>query len=350
MSDKGPADMAGAAIREPRRDDSRLLDVQMGLFGGQAFLVCLDLGLFARLAETPMTVAEIAQAFDLAPRAAEALVLVPVTLGFLERRGERYHLSAIAEDYLVPGTPLYMGDFLRGATFAQPELSSYPSVKRSIMENRTQIYDGGELFSTHEEQAAQARIFTMMMHGHSIAPGLAWPDKFDLAASRRMIDIGGGSGAHAIGAALRWPDLNAVVFERPNVADVALEQIAAFGLQDRVTTEIGDFFTDDLPAGDLHFYGDIFHDWPDETCLDLAAKSFAALAPGGRIMIHEIVFNDDKTGPFAAAALSVVMLAWTEGKQRSGAELGDILLEAGFVEPSTTSTFGYWSVVEARKP
>ena len=345
MDNRDPTNM-----RRPAIDDSRLLDIQMGLFGGQAFLVGLDLGLFARLAESPMTMGGIAQAFDLAPRAAEALISVQTTLGFLESRDGRYHLTEIAEVYLVPGTPLYMGDFLREATFAQPELTSYPSVKRAITENRTQIYDGGDLFETHEEQAAQARIFTMMMHGHSIGPGLAWPDKFDLSDTKLMIDIGGGSGAHAIGAALIWQELRAVVFERPNVADVAEKLIAEYGLQDRVTTSVGDFFADDLPAGDLHFYGDIFHDWTDETCRDLAAKSFAALDPGGEIMIHEVVFNDDKTEPFAAAALSVVMLAWTEGKQRSGAELGDILTSVGFVDATTTPTFGHWSVVSARKP
>lgn len=337
-------------IKRPRVDDSRLLDIQMGLFGGQAFLVGLDLGLFGCLAETPMSLGDVAKAFELDPRAAEALLTVQTTLGFLEKRGATYHLTDIAEDYLVPGSPLYMGDFLREATFAQPELTSYSSVKRSILENRTQIYDGGELFQTHEEQAAQARTFTMMMHGHSIAPGMAWPDKFDLSGVRKMIDIGGGSGAHAIGAALRWPDLQAVVFERPNVADVAQEQIAAYGLGERVTTEIGDFFTDELPAGDLHFYGDIFHDWTDKTCRELAAKSFATLEPGGRIMIHEVIFDDDKTGPFCAAALNVVMLAWTEGRQRSGAELAAILTEEGFIDAKTTRTFGYWSIASARKP
>ena len=40
-----------------------------------------------------------------------------------------------------------------------------------------------------------------------------------------IADIGGGSGAHAIGAALRWPDLQATVFEIESVVSVTEETI-----------------------------------------------------------------------------------------------------------------------------
>ncbi|MEM7025785.1 MAG: methyltransferase, partial [Pseudomonadota bacterium] len=223
-------------------------------------------------------------------------------------------------------------------------------VKRAILENRSQIYDGDKLFEAHEQQAARAREFTLMMHGHSIAPALTWPDNVDLSETRHMVDIGGGSGAHAIGAALRWPQLSATVLEIPTVCGVAREMIDRYHLQDRINVVEGDFWTEPLPSGDLHFYGDVFHDWPDEKCRKLATKSFQALEPGGRIMIHEVLYNDDKTGPFVAAALTVVMLAWTEGVQRSRAELGEILEAAGFGDVVVTPSLGYWSIVNATKP
>ena len=135
--------------------------------------------------------------------------------------------------------------------------------------------------------------------------------------------------AHAIGAALRWPELRAVVFEMATVCEVAREVIGSYRLQDRVTTQTGDLWNDPLPSGDLHFNGDIFHDWPDDKCRQLADKSFDALEPGGRIMIHEVLYNEDKTGPFVAAAYSVAMLLWSEGVQRSQREHADILVGAG---------------------
>jgi hypothetical protein len=38
------------------------------------------------------------------------------------------------------------------------------------------------------------------MHSASIGPAMVWPRKVDLAKNLIMLDIGGGSGAHSIGA------------------------------------------------------------------------------------------------------------------------------------------------------
>ena len=341
---------AAPDVRRPRTDERRLWEIMFGVWGGQAFLVALDLELFTLLGERPRSVAEVASTLRLAERAAETLLILCTSRGLLERRGERFALTPLAEDYLVPGRPTYFGDFLRGAMIQQPLLSSYPTVKTAVQENRSQVYGGDALFDSHEQELEMARGFTMMMHGHSMAAALAWPEQLELSKSRLMIDVGGGSGAHAIGAALRWPELRAVVFEMPTVCEVAREVIGSYRLQDRVTTQTGDLWNDPLPRGDLHFYGDIFHDWPDDKCRQLAAKSFDALEPGGRIMIHEVLYDDDKTGPFAAAAYSVAMLLWTEGVQRSQREHADILVGAGFTDVTATRTFGDWSIVSACKP
>jgi len=73
------------------------------------------------------------------------------------------------------------------------------------------------------------------------------------------------------------------------------------------------------------------------------------LEPGGRILIHEILYNEDKTGPFPVAAFNAMILLWTEGQQYSGAELSAMLTEAGFTDIEVKPTFGYWSIVSGRK-
>jgi hypothetical protein len=109
-------------------------------------------------------------------------------------------------------------------------------------------------------------------------------------------------------------------------------------------------WADPFPSADVHFYSNIFHDWPPEKCRFLSEKSFASLEPGGRIILHEMLYNDDKTGPLAASGLSAGMLAWTTGTQYSGAELVEMLTDAGFRDIEEKPTFGYYSIVAARKP
>ena len=134
------------------------------------------------------------------------------------------------------------------------------------------------------------------------------------------------------------------------ILDYLNEFITRHGLQERIGTQVGDMWTDSFPPADLHFYSWIYHDWPPEKGRVLTHKSFVGLESGGRIIIHEMLYNDDKMGPFAVAALNSAMLWGTEGQEYSGRELSTMLTEAGFVDIEVKPTWGYWSVVTGRKP
>jgi hypothetical protein len=112
-----------------------------------------------------------------------------------------------------------------------------------------------------------------------------------------MLDVGGGSGVHSIGAALRWPALQAVILDLASVCEVAEEYIASSGLQDRIGTRAFDIWIDPFPKADLHFYSDLFHDFTSGKCLALARKSFADLEAGGRIIVHEMQMTAGKLVP-----------------------------------------------------
>jgi SAM-dependent methyltransferase len=188
------------------------------------------------------------------------------------------------------------------------------------------------------------------MHGMSMGPALAWPEVVDLSGHRIMLDIGGGSGAHCIGATRRWPSLQAIVFDIAPVCEVAQEFITRYESRSRIQTHVGDMWTDPFPPADLHFYSSIYHDWPRERGQFLTRKSFESLAPGGRIILHELLYNAEKTGPLAAAADGIAMLVFTEGQPYSGRELSAMLMEGGFVDIEVKPTFGSWSLVTGRKP
>jgi len=159
------------------------------------------------------------------------------------------------------------------------------------------------------------------MHGTSMAAALAWPERIDLSGHRLMLDIGGGSGAHAIGAAQQWGKLQVIVFDLAPVCGLADEFISRHGLQDRVRTQVGDMWADTFPPADLHFYSQIYHDWPPDRCRLLSRKSFEALKPGGRLILHEMLYDDRKAGPFATAAMNINMLLVRRGSAVLGARV-----------------------------
>lgn len=339
-----------ATTRRPRSDDRPLWDVYFGAYGYFAVHVAHGVGVFPLLANRPQTLGEVCQALGLKRRAAEAVLAVCVSHGLLAFDNGRYALTAVAEDYLLPTSPTYFGSQFDW-NLAHPEIITLDRIRRAVLTNKPQAYEGGEqMFHTHEEEAELAKQFTRAMHSASMGPATAWPEKINLSGHRTLLDVGGGSGAHAIGALWQWPQLHGIIFDRLSVCEVAQEYASKYKLADRLATHSADMWKDPYPAADLHFYGMIFHDWPADQCRFLARKSFASLPTGGRIIVHEMLFNEERTGPFGVAAFNMVMLTYLDGEQYSGREIAGFFSEAGFTDIEVKPTFGYWSIVTGCKP
>jgi len=337
-------------VEVPKTSDKLLWDMIFGMYSYPVLLLGHKLKLFAMLAHKPRTASEVATALKIQQRPADAILAVCTSVGLLELRDDRYSLSPVAQDFLVEGKPAYFGPYL-DLTIANSSVYSLESLEKALFTDAQQVYGGGrEMFTVHDEQAELARVFTRSMHASSMGPGLSWPGLLDLSKTRQMLDVGGGSGAHSIGACLRWPNLRATILDTQPVTEVAKQYIASFQVSDRINTLVADMWNDPFPPADLHFYGMIHHDWPPQKSYALTEKSFKSLDSGGRIVIHDMLYRDDKTGPFAAAAFSLVMVLWTEGQQYSSKEYSAMLREAGFVDIETKQAFGHWSIVTGRKP
>ena len=332
-------------------DDRPIADVVLGIYGYNAVLAAHRLKLFPLLAAGPRALPDVCAALGINLRPAQAILSAAAGLGFVRYADGSYSLTPLSEKYLLETSPTYMGSWWDIVIDNVNDAFSYDPIERAIQTDAQQVFQGEHLFRTLAEQAEAARVFTRVMHSISMAPALAWPDAIDLSGCQRMLDVGGGSGAHAIGAVTRWPQLQAVVFDIPPVCEVASEFIAKHSLKDRIETQSGDMFQDAFPEADLHLYSDVLHDWSREKCVFLIRKSFESMPPGGRIVVHEMLFDDDKTGPFATAAFNITMLVWSvDGEQYSGRELSAMLADAGFRSIETKPTFGYHSIVTAIRP
>jgi hypothetical protein len=179
---------------------------------------------------------------------------------------------------------------------------------------------------------------------------MAWPKRLDLSTHKMMLDVAGGSGAHAIGALQNWPQLKATIYEMAPVSGFVGEYAEKYKLTDRVNSMTGDMWKDPFTSADLHFYSQVFHDWTPEKCRFLTEKSFAALPSGGRLIVHELLLDPDKSSPPIPSLMAMVMLLWTEGRQYSGLELMEMLGSAGFVNLHTERTFGSWGIATGVKP
>ena len=80
----------------------------------------------------------------------------------------------------------------------------------------------------------------------------------------------------------------------------------------------------------MHLFSNVLHDWDEPECRRLLATSAAALPAGGRLLVHDMFLDDDKTGPLWAAEYSVLLAGVTQGRIYAAAEVTGWASAAGF--------------------
>jgi len=110
----------------------------------------------------------------------------------------------------------------------------------------------------------------------------------DFSRYRQILDIGGNSGEFALRICRSCPDVRATVFDLPLVCTIGLEHVRSEPEADRITFIRGNALDDQLPGGfDLVSFKSMLHDWPDSLARRLIQNGWAALKPGGTILIFE---------------------------------------------------------------
>ena len=171
------------------------------------------------------------------------------------------------------------------------------------------------------------------MTGISLATARVIAQRFPWRDYQTFVDIGGAQGAVPVQVALAHPHLNGGNFDLPVVGPIFTDYVASFGLQDRLRFHPGNFFTDPLPQADVLVMGHILHDWNLAEKRLLIGKAYAALPPGGALLIYEALIDDERRQNAFGLLMSLNMLIETQGGfDYTGTDCTGWLREAGFRE------------------
>ena len=259
-----------------------------------------------------------------------------VALGLLEKRDGGYVNTPQSDKYLRSGSPDSLTGYIHYSN--QALYPMWAHLEDAVREgtprwNQTFGVEGG-IFSGFFRTEESKREFLKGMHGFGRLSSPAVAAAFDLARFHRLIDLGGASGHLADAVHERYPQIEAQVFDLPEVASLYPGTIA------------GDFFSGPLPPADLYSVGRILHDWSDEKIHRLLARIYATLPEGGGLLIAEKLLEP---GYVAAHMQSLNMLIGTEGRERSAAEYQALLSATGFSKIESRVTGAYLDAVLAIK-
>lgn len=337
--------------RLPETNPTELFRVRDDIYGPEMLgAAVIGIDLFTWLAKSPSDAKTICAALGLAERPVDVMLTYFYALGLLENRAGVFCVTAKSREFLVRESPWFLGPFY--ASFAdRPVARSLLEVLRT---GKPSLWAGSKKrkpWAQAMEENAFAQEFTGIMDARGLYLGPAMARQLDLREYHRVLDIGGGSGIYACCLVAAHPHLQGTVLEKPPVDRVARQCIERRGYSDRVNVVALDMFGAPLPEGcDVHLWSNALHDWDGATVNALLAKSFAALPPGGMVVIHDAHVNREKSGPLAVAAYSVFLMASTEGKCYSIGEMELMLDEVGFANFEFRTTAVDHSIVTARKP
>jgi acetylserotonin N-methyltransferase len=342
----------------PTNDDCVIWDIWLSQFRLPVVNVNVEVGTFKALSDAALTADELATLLGVDARALVMHLAALCSMGLVEKRLGKWRATHLARTWLHPNGEGFWGHFTRQIDFNETLRTRLLESLRTGKRPGDVGEDSGDITARPAEwergsmSQEAAEGIANFMHAHSQGParGAAAQNIFGELVS--LMDVGCGSGVYGIEIARTHPGLKVVLMDLKEMATEAQKFIDRAGMGQQVTTAGVNMFTEKWPRGhDGHFFSNVFHDWSDETCRLLAKKSFEALSAGGQIFLNEILMDDDYTGPFPAAAFSLLMLVGTLGKQYTLGEFREILGSAGFVDVQAVRTGGgYYSLVSARKP
>jgi SAM-dependent methyltransferase len=301
-----------------------------------------ELDVFTNIDESGSTNHQIASILHLDEHACNRLLNALVSLGFLTKQNELYFNTPDSFAFLSQKSPAYLGGLMHTNHLWNTWSNLTQVVRTGTSAHSTEINDRGEewLFS-----------FINAMHDRAKKQAPQQLADVDLSGINSVLDIGGGSGAYSMEFVSKKPEIEATVFDLPNVVPITGQFIDKEGFSGKIKTHTGDYTTDDLPQGfDLVFLSAVIHSNSLAVNRELIRKCFGSLNYNGKILIQDWIMNDERTQPTAGAIFAVNMLVGTEaGDCFTDGEVREMLQTAGFTNISRVEFESGLSQVIAEK-
>lgn len=300
----------------------------------QTLVAGIELDLFTHIAAGKHTVEEIARSASGSEHSTRRLLDALVSLGYLNKEGNRYGLEPISEKFLIRDEGPYVGGMAYTTKFTWETWSHLTDVVRS-----------GRSIDSHDTEESGRKFFPKLVatlfpmnFGAARAAVNALPQK-TRNRIRGILDVAAGSGVWSIGFAQAISEAHVTVVDFPEVTPITRQFTERFGLSNKYDYIEGNMRDVDFGSEryDLVILGHIIHGEGKIWGKKLLMKSYRALKDGGLLLIADFLPNDTRTGPVIPLLFALNMLLLTEnGDVFTMREYHEWLTEIGFKEVTTS--------------
>jgi len=350
---------------------SQFLDLVNAFRISRIILSATELKVFNHLGDGGKTSEELANMLGTKPRATDRLLNALVSIGLLRKTKSIFTNTPFSEKFLVTSSPAYLSNLgLTNHTWR-----TWSTLTDTVYTGTSLVFEK----PINERPEAWQEAFIAAMHKRAGPQAVEVADALDLTKVKRVLDVGGGSGAFTLEFLKRNPEMTGVVFDLPRIVGITEKYVRDTGYEirdtgceiretgnakgdsgfahresriaNRVSVKAGDYLKDDFGSGyDLVFMSAIIHiNSPEENRL-LIRKGAEALNPGGQLIILDHIMSEDRTEPLVGALFAINMLVGTKhGDTYTEGELRCWMLDAGLSDVTVVSTPGGVQLMIGRK-
>jgi ubiquinone/menaquinone biosynthesis C-methylase UbiE len=315
----------------------------------QMVVAACELRLPDLLAAGPQDAAGMAAATDTDARSLRRLLRALTAWGvFVEEADGRFSATAISDAFRAdkPG--------LRNLTLMLNDegYEAWGYLLHSVRSGTSAFEKvfGRKRFDALADDPVAAARFNAAMVESTTRVAHTFVDAYDFSGVHAVVDVGGGSGALLASVLRAHPNMRGVLFDLPQGLAGARERLDADGLAGRVTMVEGSFFESLPSGGDLYMLKSIIHDWDDEPALKILKACRRAAGPASRIVLLERTLPeriDTSRQSMEVVMGDMQMLVVLGSRERTTAEYGDLLAQAGFRMTRLVPTASGLGAVEA---
>lgn len=308
-----------------------LFERSIGLSETMLLAVVSELGIADIIAEKPYTITELAARSGAHPDLLERMLRALSDRGIfrLQKNGELTHtrLSRALRSHhpsALKAWSEYYG--------SESQVKAWADLKTTARDGRA-AFDrvfGESVWDYFGKHPKEEETFAQAMMGVTRSQAIVIEALYDFSQHSLICDIGGGRGTLLAYILRKNPKVRGILLDAKGVLESARRLLEEEGLQERVERVEGNFF-EAIPEGaDCFLLKNILHDWNDEVCLRILKTLHRAMREEDKVLILEQLLGEFEPNPIASFSHMQMIMACSEGRERSLEEFKELFQKAGF--------------------
>jgi hypothetical protein len=289
-----------ATHAKPVEEVGEISAITYGFMASKALFAAVEFDLFTHIARGADGMSALEQATGIAENRLVTLLTALKSLGLITEHDGRLINAPATARYLVEGAPGDFRDYVKLVNGA----FGYESFRHlgAALRGERIFPDKGFYEGLIYGAGIGGEQFSSAQHTGSLGPARLMAKRVQLNGRKRLLDVGGGSGAYTLAFCAANPELSATILDFPQTIDTARRNAEEAGFAARITHLGGSAITTDWPTGnDVILMSYLWSAVGEDDVAILARRAMDTLPPGGLVLVHDFMVDNAHEGPPFAA-------------------------------------------------